>query len=189
VTNAISSESSPVVCAPDPLPQSLAQFVQVSPISQVRFPHTGPPLLDELLLDDELLEELLDDELLEDELLDDELLEDDDAELLLDEALELDDMPPLVPMDPLLVEDAPLPLEVCPLEFVPVDVTGLPPVPPAPPRFSSSEPPVMSLMVPVQALRAMARAEKANRMRRCMIGDCTALGILVVTEKSDFACK
>jgi hypothetical protein len=170
VTNAISSASSPVVCAPDPLPQSWAQFVQLSPISHVRSPHTGPPPLEE-----PVEEELLDEELL------DELLEDEDT------SPELEAMP-------VLEEDAPLPLEVCPLEVcppevVPVVVTGLPPAPPAPPRFSSSEPSVTSLMVPVQALRAMARAEMANRMRLCMIGDCTVLGIPVVTEKRGFAFK
>jgi hypothetical protein len=130
----------------------------------VRSPHTGPPLLDELLLDELLL---------------DELLEDEDEELLLEEELEL------AATSPLLEEDAPLLLDVCPVEFVPDEVTGIPPVPPAPPRFSSSEPPGRSVMVPVQALSARARAEKANRIRRCMIGDCTALEILIVTDKSD----
>lgn len=171
VTNAISSESSPVVWAPEPLPQSLAQFVHVSPASHVRSPQTGPPLLEELLLDDELLEELL---LLDELLLLEELLEDEDE-------LELEAIAPL------LVEDAPLLLEVCPPEFVPVEVTGLPPVPPAPPRFSSSGPSVTSLMTPVQALRASTRVENANRVRRCMIRDATSVGIRVVMENDDEA--
>lgn len=151
--------------------------MHVSPPLQVRSPQTGPPLLDELL--DELL---LDEELLE------ELLEDEDAAALLEDELELDDISPLLLMDPLLVEDAPLPLEVCPLEFVPVDVMGLPPVPPAPPRLSSSGPSLTSLMTPVQALRTRTRAEKANRVRRCMTRDCTSLGIQIVTEKSEVTC-
>lgn len=168
VTNAISSESRPVVCAPDPLPQSPAHVIHVSPPLQVRSPQTGPPLLE-----DELLEELLE-----------ELLDDDDAAALLEDELELEDISPLLLMDPLLVEDAPLPLEVCPLEFVPVDVMGLPPVPPAPPRFSSSGLSLASLMTPVHALRTRTRAEKANRVRRCMTRDCTSFGIPIVTEKS-----
>lgn len=143
--------------------------MQVSPASHVRSPHTGPPLLEELLLDEELLEELLEDE---------------DAAALLEDELELVDISPLLLMDPPLVEDAPLPLEVCPLEFVPVEVTGVPPVPPAPPRFSSSGPPLTSLMTPVHALRMRTRVEKANRVRRCMIHHCTSLGIPIVTEKS-----
>lgn len=132
----------------------------------MRSPHTGPPLLDELLLDELLL---------------DELLEDEDEELLLEEELEL------VDMSPPLEEDAPLLLEVCPVEFVPDELTEPLPVPPAPPRFSSSASPATSVMVPVQALSARTRAEKANRIRRCMIEDCTALEILIVTDKSDFA--
>lgn len=117
VTNAISSESRPVVCAPEPLPQSLAHVIQVSPALHVRSPQTGPPLLLELLLL-ELLELLLLllDELLLDELLLDELLEDED-ELLLEDELELLDISPLLlPMVlPLLLDELeplpPLPLD------------------------------------------------------------------------------
>jgi hypothetical protein len=92
VTNAISSESSPVVSGPAPLPQSLAQFIQDSPISQVRSPQTGPPLLledeEELLLDDDAAL-LLEDE----ELVDVSPPLDDDAAPLLDDVLPAPPLP------------------------------------------------------------------------------------------------
>lgn len=92
-----------MVCGPEPLPQSLAQFVQVSPISHVRSPQTGPPLL--LLDDDEEL--LLDDAAL---LLEDDaaLLLEDDAALLLEDD-ELDDISPLL-LD-VVLPIPPLPLD------------------------------------------------------------------------------
>lgn len=142
----------------------------------MRFPQTGPPpLLDELLLDE--LDEL--DELL---LLDDELEDASPLLLLLDD--ELEDASPLLllPAAPLLLDDVapfpPLPPDAWPLVFVPVEEL---PAPPAPPRFSSSGPSGVSLMMPVQAPRNRARAEMAKRVRCCMAGDSTADGFPIAT--------
>jgi len=161
-----------VVCAPEPLPQSPAQFAHDSPPSHVRLPQTGPPpLLLELLL--ELLLALLLELLLELLLA---LLLADDAALLLDEALELLDISPLLlAMFPLVLDEVtpfpplpfpPLPVDVWPLLFVPVEFVG---APPAPPTSCSSGPPGASLMTPVHAPRARASAESAKRVRCCMI--------------------
>ncbi len=86
--------------------------MQVSPASHMRFPQTGLPPPEEELLEELLLAVVL---------------EDDDAVVLLDEALELEEASPL-----LLAELAPLPpvpLEVCPVEFVPAEVILTPPAP------------------------------------------------------------
>jgi hypothetical protein len=121
--NAISSESRPVVCAPEPLPQSVAQFAQDSPVSHARSPQTGPPLLllllDELLLLELLLLLLLDELLL---LLDELLLLEDDAALLLDDEASplLDDADELLDASPLLL--LPLLEEVTPFPPLPLDV-------------------------------------------------------------------
>jgi hypothetical protein len=80
-----------VVSGPEPWPQSLAQFRQDSPISQVRSPQTGPPLLledDELLLEDDAAL-LLEDE----ELVDVSPPLEDDAAPLLDEVLPAPPLP------------------------------------------------------------------------------------------------
>ncbi len=154
----------------------------------MRFPQTGPPPLDEELdelLLDELLAVLLDELLavLLDELLLAVLLEDDEAAVLLEEALELDEASPL-----LLEEVGPLPpepLEVCPDAFVPEEVIT---TPPAPPLFSSG-PSERSPMTPVQAPSAREIAESAQSVCCFMTNDTTRSGFLVSTAKSELAEK